>query len=426
VPRGWTEVSFNGVSAWREAVSGANTTTTGMEQVEVVVLPADVPITAAAAALRLKATGRAEHRGSWIVEPVASDPIEGLLWARSIGTRTAPRTAIVETLVRGASLERVRPLFEAIVGSFRTAGQPHAELPAGDGETATNPDGSTGSEASSAQKAAQTKDDRQQTWYLVIVGVLSAVFLLLIGTVGRRWPARLVVSMLLFALAGLMTLLYFANSVGRYLAHASWPFVGTFDLIVGVGALSLVALALRPADPVRRQSLTTGLIGLQGTVWALYGMSALYDHALAAGRVAIWAAVILLVAIAWDVVMSGESMTNRSSPQLPRPSRVLAFLGYVLLVAAAVMFFSGQRAVSSGAAAEPFFEPEAVTQNGLFRLAFPLAVLLYLLRWSRPSDPPVANQESPRRPDAAAAATPAADAPDDDLPELATSTRAPQ
>jgi hypothetical protein len=118
-------------------------------------------------------------------------------------------------------------------------------------------------------------------------------------------------------------------------------------------------------------------------------MSVLYDHALAASRIAIWAAIIVLVAMAWDVVMSGESMTNEGSKRIPRASRVLAFLGYVILVAGTVLFYSGQQVTGTGQAAESMFEPESITRNGLFRLAFPLAVLMFLLRFGRDHGKPV-------------------------------------
>jgi hypothetical protein len=147
--------------------------------------------------------------------------------------------------------------------------------------------------------------------------------------------------------------------------------------------LSLIALAIPWREPGRRRTVVVGLIGLLATVWTLVGMGALYDHALAASRIAIWAAIIVLVAMAWDVVMSGESMTNEGTRRIPRASRVLGFLGYVILVAGTVMFYSGQKVTGTGQAAESIFEPEAITRNGLFRLAFPLAVLMFLLRFGR-------------------------------------------
>ena len=73
---------------------------------------------------------------------------------------------------------------------------------------------------------------------------------------------------------------------------------------------------------------------------------------------------------------------------------MLAFLGYVILVAATVLFYSGQKVTGTGRRAESLFEPEAITRNGLFRLAFPLAVLMFLLRFGR-TGPGGPGQEAP-------------------------------
>jgi Mn2+/Fe2+ NRAMP family transporter len=154
-------------------------------------------------------------------------------------------------------------------------------------------------------------------------------------------------------------------------------------LLAGVGLLSVLALFIPWRDPNRRRTLVVGLVGFQATIWALVGMGALYEHALNASRIAVWAAIIVLVAVAWDVVMSGESMTNHGTKRIPRAARVLAFLGYTILVSATVLFYSAQTVTGTGEAAESLFEPEAITRNGLFRIAFPLAVLMFLLRFGR-------------------------------------------
>jgi hypothetical protein len=126
-------------------------------------------------------------------------------------------------------------------------------------------------------------------------------------------------------------------------------------------------------------------------------MDALYDHALRASRVSVWAAVTVLVAIAWDVTMSGESLTNNDSRHFPRATRLLAFLGYVLLLAATVLFYTAQRGAVNGQPTEALFEPEAVTQNGLFRVALPVAVLLLLLRFGRAHAATTARADTTRR-----------------------------
>ena len=277
---------------------------------------------------------------------------------------------------------RVEPTWKAIAETFRIAGQPAATL---EKESPPPP--------SEQQKA--NDDFQAATFYLMVP--LAVLFLVVIGIFGRRWAPRLVGAMLLFVMFVLGGLLYFADEFGRGLfgEGTHLPFVGSAGLYVSVGVLSLLALFLPWREPGRRRTLVVGLVALLATVWTLVGMGALYDHALSASRIAIWAAIIVLVAMAWDVVMSGESMTNEGSKHIPRASRVLAFLGYVILVAATVLFYSGQKVTGTGAAAESVFEPESITRNGLFRLAFPLAVLMFLLRFGR-NRPAAAKLRRPR------------------------------
>jgi len=91
------------------------------------------------------------------------------------------------------------------------------------------------------------------------------------------------------------------------------------------------------------------------------------------------------VAVGWDLAMSGESMTNRSTRAFPRPTRVVAFCGYLLVLVSAIVFFAGQLSAATGApVAESYFEPESVTQAALFRLALPVFIVVFLLRVARP------------------------------------------
>ena len=274
--------------------------------------------------------------------------------AREYGVRSAmPMTRARRLCPQAVVVSPEFETFGAVSSSIMETFRPGNEKPATLEEEPPPP-----------ESEQQKSNDRFQASSFYLLAPVSLLFLLLIGILGRRWAPRLVGAMLLFVVFVVAALLY-------------------FGLYFSVGLLCFLALFVPFKDPERRRTLRVGLIGLLATVWALVGMAALYDHALAASRIAIWAAVIVLVAIAWDVVMSGESMTNEGTRRIPRATRVLAFLGYVLLVAATVLFYSGQKVTGTGQAAEPLFEPEAITRNGLFRLAFPLAVLMFLLRFGR-------------------------------------------
>lgn len=371
IPRGWIrDNQKGGTVVWLNAAlpgERPGELVKGLERMLVFTLNADPTPEQLAAELKVPILGEVEHEGEFQRIDVKFAIGEAQLWLRSNGHGGS---WVVEFNVSGVPQDRVEPTWKAIMETFRPGNQKPATLE---------------EEPPPPESEQQKANDRFQASSFYLLAPVSALFLLLIGFFGRRWAPRLVGAMLLFVVFVVAAILYFADELGRGLfgEGTHFPYVGQSGLYFAVGLLSFLALFVPFKDPARRRTLRVGLIGLLATVWTLVGMAALYDHALAASRIAIWAAVIVLVAMAWDVVMSGESMTNEGTRRIPRATRVLAFLGYVLLVAATVLFYSGQKVTGTGQAAEPLFEPEAITRNGLFRLAFPLAVLMFLLRFGR-------------------------------------------
>jgi len=278
---------------------------------------------------------------------------------------------------------------EAIVHSFRPPGAAPARIP-------------SEADVITPAAAAQATDDRVNVVSYTIGLGLGLVALGLLVTVRRRWSARLRGTVLLLGVTSLVGLLGYLDAIGRLLLgpHTHWYWWTTQGELAGVGVFGLVALAVGARS--RRRWATRLPLNLTGLVTGMLGLRliyALYDHALSAGRVAAWAAIIVLVAMAWDIAMSGESMTNKASRNVPRASRIFLFFGYVILLACAVVFFSGQRTAGSGTAlSEAFFEPEAITQGGLFRVAMPLLLLLFLLRTFGEQEPEHAHHDHPTAP----------------------------
>src|SRR5581483_10199070 len=86
--------------------------------------------------------------------------------------------------------------------------------------------------------------------------------------------------------------------------------------------------------------------GLQLLLW----IADLYQSASTVGaRFSIAQGVVILLALLWELAVSGQAITNGHSSILPRTSRVLAFCGYIMLVATAVVFFSSLRVQATGA-----------------------------------------------------------------------------
>ena len=283
---------------------------------------------------------------------------------------------------------------EAIVRSFRPPGTAPASIP-------------SEADVITPATAAQATNDRLTVTSSTIALGFGLVALGLLVTVGRRWSARIRGTLLLLGVTSLVGLLGYLDAIGRLLLgpHTHWYWWTTPGELAGIGVFGLLALAIGARSrqrwatrlPRTLTGLITGMLGLR----LIY---ALYDHALSASRVAVWAAIIVLVAMTWDIAMSGESMTNEASRYVPRASRIFLFFGYVILLACAVVFFSGQRTAGSGTAlGEAFFEPEAITQGGLFRVAMPLLLLLFLLGTFGEQEPKHPHHDHPTEPHGGAA-----------------------
>lgn len=119
-------------------------------------------------------------------------------------------------------------------------------------------------------------------------------------------------------------------------------------------------------------------VGLQVVAWIydLYSQSSEQPFTIAQAGV-------LLVALSWEVTMSGKAITNRGGAWFPRHSRVLLYFGYIMLTAAAILFFSSVRVQSTGTSVEPIFEGEVWPQSGLLLLGPPLLFTVFVLRLVR-------------------------------------------
>ena len=105
------------------------------------------------------------------------------------------------------------------------------------------------------------------------------------------------------------------------------------------------------------------------------------DHRQSAGaRLSIAQAIVILLALLWELTVSGESITNGHSSWFPRAARVLAFCGYIMLVATAVLFFSSLRVRNLGTVLEPQFESEAWPALGILQLGVPALLCLVAVR----------------------------------------------
>jgi hypothetical protein len=227
-----------------------------------------------------------------------------------------------------------------------------------------------------------------------VVGIVSFAMLLL-----RRGRMRsgLVAALSFVALVGVCNALFGLASVAAVLTPLHMSADTAALSIDGVRAVAAIAtlmvvtavLATRRLRAATR--LLAALLALNVAIQVLAWVDTLFDRTASVaerltGGFSITAGVVLLVALLLEILSSGEAITNRHDRWLPRPSRVLLYLGYVVLVASAVLYFASLHAPQTGALLPPQFDSESWVHEGLLFLGVPLVATLFLgsIRVRRP------------------------------------------
>ncbi len=172
--------------------------------------------------------------------------------------------------------------------------------------------------------------------------------------------------------------------IGGGVAPTNLDVGGAYAVLVVVAVTSIVP-GWRLGVPVLRLILvlTLGFAALHFLYDGVFGT------ALGAGqRFTAIQGVVLVAAMLWDVLMSGESFTNTGGLAVPRHTRVLIYLGYTLLVVTTVLFLSSLQVQGGGSAGQEF-ESDSYPQLGIYALGPPLLITFFLVnlrawRSSRP------------------------------------------
>ncbi|MBO0702944.1 MAG: hypothetical protein J2P38_08425, partial [Candidatus Dormibacteraeota bacterium] len=162
--------------------------------------------------------------------------------------------------------------------------------------------------------------------------------------------------------------------------------MGTLNLVVAAALVALPLSGLAVAIPgwsLPLPVLRLVFVLLLGFV----GLEVLYDGvfstALAAGaRFSVIQGVVLLAAMLWDVLMSGESFTNTGGAAVPRHTRVLIYLGYTLLVVITVLFLSTEQVQGGGRIPGLAFESDEWPRDGIAALGPPLLLTFFFVNLS--------------------------------------------
>jgi hypothetical protein len=120
--------------------------------------------------------------------------------------------------------------------------------------------------------------------------------------------------------------------------------------------------------------LNIGLLFLHLIYW-LYGTAVASGHKSVAAK-----AIVLVGALAWDLLMSGKEITNIDSASFRRPARVMLYIGYVALVCTCILYLTSLTNAETHKPTESFFEAEEIVRQGIVWLATPCLLMSFLFR----------------------------------------------
>lgn len=217
---------------------------------------------------------------------------------------------------------------------------------------------------------------------MAVLALLGGLALLWLGR--RRRSYVVTASGAFVTVLGILWLVFelapLAQLAGLPAAHLAFS-LPSLQLAVAAATLLLLSWLLARRRLGARQRELLALVfalnaGLQFVAWII----AAFDQSLGV-TLSVAQAIILVIGIGWDVLMSGEQITNPDGRRFPRQVRLLLYLGYTMLVTTAVLYFTMQRVPGGGG--EPFFEDARWPQLGLIFLGAPLVLTVFVVEVSR-------------------------------------------
>lgn len=311
----------------------------------------------------------------------------GLVWTRVQGERTWALAGWVDS--GDALSDEYRAAFDAVVVSWQPGSTAHALAGERD-ETTGNARFSYTLFSVDVFGIASFVDEAslRSKAPLVIFAVIA--FLLLALRAFPRYRGALMTSTVFLAAAALFQLFVAPIPILMIftdIAEQSQPIVVTFwSVQLLIAAMTVVWLALlvvrrrlRDVSMTRLKSIFALNVSLVFVTW----ISALFGEQRGV-RIGVIQGVIVLMALLWDVLMSGGSITNRAGRWFPRHARVLAYLGYIMVTAAAILNFSSWRVQATGAPLASELETDLWVQQGMVDFGVPVLLTVFALAlWRR-------------------------------------------
>ena len=223
-------------------------------------------------------------------------------------------------------------------------------------------------------------------WLMLATAILAIASGAVLCACGRRPRLAWMMPPLLFAfILGLYLCFIWAPGFGNSLVFTS-GFSSNLFFCIFIGDVIALAWAWRrrrEAD-IRRPMLLLLLmnLGILLLQW-LDGFVYEWLRGTAESGV-IAAAVIVFVAILWDILMSGDDITNVDGKLFPRRSRVSLFFAYVMLAVAVVVFWGTMQGTEEYMeTARSLADTDQLVELGIKILGPTTLLTLLVLRWGR-------------------------------------------
>jgi hypothetical protein len=319
--------------------------------------PAELPVFVPTAATGAWHSWRFEYA----LTPHDPAPLDGEVWLQ----RHDDQVWALYGLTRSGAFAASVPTFMTMLASWQFV------PPAPPGDTAPGPDYTTTNK---------------------ILGLGTFALSLLVGIplllLGRKRGGALPALGLFVVLVGIQQLcLYLPDILTLLHVPRTWvPQFAPWD----IGLSACLAIITYTAWSLVRGTLRSGsaaativrLLTLAGAMFVVTAIYLYYSGSSGLGpQQAPLLSGLLVLAFLWDLLTSGEQVTNRESAAFPRTARLLIYLGYTLLVTCCALYFS-VLSFRSGAADTTYayaFNPDYWAQTGLLMLGSPLLLTGFLL-----------------------------------------------
>jgi hypothetical protein len=229
------------------------------------------------------------------------------------------------------------------------------------------------------------------------LGAVSLIVLALRrGKLAGTWVNGLIFIVLVGATEGLQALPYVGivvhplglstslDSVGDLITNGSYFGMEGIRAIFALLTLVLVIVAIVTRKlSAWRTPIAISLV-LLGALQVLTWIDSLFGKTTnVTGSTAVVAGVVLVIAIMWEFLSSGEAVTNQHNNRFSRGTRIYVYLGYVLLVAISVLYYSDLHVHGTHNLIESEFDSEEWVREGILFLGVPLVIGMAMARLQR-------------------------------------------